>query len=186
MVRKNKILTMIVILSLVFTLSGCRKEYGIVGTVPTPNMEYSNETIPPRDHLELSLDLVSHLSSDKRDFVLMFDEWKENETVSELIRVAKNKPIEMELVYLDNYALMGELGFTLPSNDEEITVQPNDVVLFEGNKILICYQQHKGKYTLLTHGKGQAGDNYVGGIQQYYKEILQDKPSKMKIDAYYG
>ena len=73
----------------------------------------------------------------------------------------------------------------LPSNDVEMTVYPNDVVLFEGNKIMICYKQHTGNYTLLTHGKGQAGDMYNGGVNQYYKEVIEDHPDKMRIETYY-
>ena len=50
---------------------------------------------------------------------------------------------------------------------------------------MICYKQHTGNYTLLTHGKGQAGDMYNGGVNQYYKEVIEDHPDKMRIETYY-
>ena len=152
----SKIFFLVLLSSLAFGLLGCgTKDEDEVwgGTLPPSDMFTTSETEPPRDHLELSLDLV-HVGSDGRDYVLLFDEWEENETVAELMRRTRENPLELDLVYMDDYAIAGELGFTLPSNDVEMTVYPNDVVLFEGNKILICNKQHTGNYKLLTHGKG--------------------------------
>lgn len=188
MSRRKSVFTIVMISSLVFGLLGCRsqnEEDDWGGTRPPSDTTETGETEPPRDHMELSLDMVRHISSNERDFELLFFEWEESETVTELIRMTKDNPIELDLVYMDDYALAGELPFELPSNDVKMTVYPNDVVLFEGNKILICYEKHTGNYTLLTHGKGQAGDMFDGGVRQFYKEVIDAHPGKMRIEICY-
>ena len=188
MSRRKRVFTIVLITTIVFGLLGCRSQEEEVwgGTRPPTDITESSETEPPRDHMELALDMVQHSFSDDRDYMLLFDEWEENETVAELIRKTKDHPIELDLVYMDDYAIAAELPFELPSNDSEMTVYPNDVVLFEGNKIMICYAKHTGNYTLLTHGKDQAGEMYAGGVSQFYKEVIEAHPGKMKIMSYYA
>lgn len=42
---------------------------------------------------------------------------------------------------------VGELGFSLPSQDERITTAPGDVVLYQGDSIVIFYGSNSWAYT---------------------------------------
>ena len=46
---------------------------------------------------------------------------------------------------------VGYLGHELPSQDEEITTSPGDIVLYQGNQIVIFYDSNTWSYTPLGH-----------------------------------
>ena len=45
----------------------------------------------------------------------------------------------------------GALGFTLPRSDRQTTTQPGDIVLYQGNQIVIFYGSNTWNYTRLGH-----------------------------------
>lgn len=61
---------------------------------------------------------------------------------------------------------VGSLGTTLPKNDTQITTQPGDVILYQGNQITIYYDNNTWNFTRL----GKVQDL----TQQQLKEILGD------------
>lgn len=44
---------------------------------------------------------------------------------------------------------VGELGFSLPANDERITTEAGDIMLYQGDKIVIFYGSNTWEYTRL-------------------------------------
>lgn len=46
---------------------------------------------------------------------------------------------------------MGPLGSELPTQDAPITTEPGDVVLYQGNQIVIFYGTNSWSYTPLAH-----------------------------------
>lgn len=59
---------------------------------------------------------------------------------------------------------VGALGHELPRNDEYITTEPGDVILYQGDQITIYYDVNSWDFTRL--GK------VIGRSQQELKEIL--------------
>lgn len=58
------------------------------------------------------------------------------------------------MLKLDPYLDNGRIAFldnTLTINDQMINTTSGDIVLFEGNKIIIFYGNYTGSYTLLGH-----------------------------------
>ena len=51
---------------------------------------------------------------------------------------------------------VGPLGTTLPTNDERITTEPGDVILYQGNQITIYYDTNTWSFTRLGKVQGMA------------------------------
>lgn len=50
-----------------------------------------------------------------------------------------------------DFEKVGALGFTLPRSDNRTTTQPGDIVLYQGNQIVIFYGSNTWDYTRLGH-----------------------------------
>lgn len=50
-----------------------------------------------------------------------------------------------------DFEKVGALGFTLPRSDRQTTTQPGDIVLYQGNQIVIFYGSNTWGYTRLGH-----------------------------------
>ena len=50
-----------------------------------------------------------------------------------------------------NFEKVGDLPWELPTNDEEITTKPGDLILYQGNKITVYYDENTWNFTKLGH-----------------------------------
>lgn len=64
---------------------------------------------------------------------------------------------------------VGSLGTSLPTNDENITTQPGDVILYQGNQITIYYGTNTWSFTRLGKVQGMTGEEL--------EEVLGDAPT---------
>ena len=48
-----------------------------------------------------------------------------------------------------NFEKVGPLGTNLPRNDEPITTEPGDIILYQGNQITIYYDVNSWNFTML-------------------------------------
>ena len=62
---------------------------------------------------------------------------EENSSSESLIEKLKEKDIIIEAHDYGNFEKVGNLGFDLPTNDKQITTQPGDVILYQGNQITV-------------------------------------------------
>ena len=46
-----------------------------------------------------------------------------------------------------NFEKVGPLGYTFPRNDEEITTQPGDLILYQGSNLCIYYDTNSWNFT---------------------------------------
>lgn len=67
-----------------------------------------------------------------------------NETVSTLL---KHLPLTIEMEDYSGFKKVGSLGMKLPSNDRQMTTNPGDIVLYNGNQIVIFYGSNSWSYT---------------------------------------
>ena len=61
-----------------------------------------------------------------------------------------------------NFEKVGDLGITLPRNDETISTKEGDLILYLGNKLCLYYNQNTWNFTKLGHIKDTT----------YLKEVL--------------
>ena len=59
-------------------------------------------------------------------------------------------PVTVSLHAYGGFEKVGPLGQSLPANDERITTEPGDVILYQGNQITIYYDQNTWDFTRLA------------------------------------
>lgn len=81
-----------------------------------------------------------------------------NSSTEALIALLKETPITYEAQDYGNFEKVGDIGHTLPQNNEQITTEPGDIILYQGNKICIYYDVNSWNFTRLGKIKnvGQA------------------------------
>ena len=77
-------------------------------------------------------------------------ELEDNTATKELLKKLDND-IEVSLSDYGNFEKVGDLGFNLPTSDTNITTKPGDIVLYQGNNIVIFYGSNTWNYTKLGH-----------------------------------
>ena len=86
--------------------------------------------------------------------ILMIDgeecpvEWEENKSVEALKELC---PLTVKMSMYGGFEQVGSLGESLPQNDEEITTEYGDIVLYSGNQIVVFYGSNSWAYTRLGH-----------------------------------
>lgn len=91
---------------------------------------------------------------------------EDNTSAQAFLDLLAQGDITIQMQDYGNFEKVGSLGTTLPTNDTQITTQPGDVILYQGDQITIYYDTNTWNFTLL--GKVQ------GLTQQQLKEILGD------------
>ena len=75
--------------------------------------------------------------------------WEDNESVESLKELASKGTITIDMSMYGGFEQVGPIGSTLPSNDEKITTESGDIVLYSGNQIVIFYGSNSWAYTRL-------------------------------------
>ena len=80
----------------------------------------------------------------------VFDVKLENNSATQnLIKELKKGNITVNASEYGGFEKVGDLGFSLPTNDENIGTAPGDIVLYQGDKISLFYDSHSWSYTKL-------------------------------------
>ncbi len=120
------------------------------GTTAAPEITTAQpETQPEEQSRELTLS-INGQAVDAR--------WEDNEAVAALKQAAGQSPLNISMSQYGGFEQVGSLGMTLPSNDEQITTSPGDIILYSGNQIVLFYGSNTWAYTRLGKitGKTQA------------------------------
>ena len=72
-----------------------------------------------------------------------------NSATQELVEELKKGNVTVNASEYGGFEKVGELGFSLPTNDENIGTNPGDIVLYQGDKISLFYGSHSWSYTKL-------------------------------------
>ena len=70
-----------------------------------------------------------------------------NSATEELIKILEKEDITINATDYGNFEKIGELGFTLPTSDENMNTKSGDIVLYQGNQISLFYNSHSWSYT---------------------------------------
>lgn len=72
-----------------------------------------------------------------------------NSATQELIKTLEKGNVTVNAKEYGGFEKVGDLGFSLPTNDENMGTQPGDIVLYQGNQISLFYGSHSWSYTKL-------------------------------------
>ena len=73
----------------------------------------------------------------------------ENSSVAALVERLKQGDVIYTANDYGGFEKVGSLGFSLPTNNTEITAQAGDVILYSGNQIVLFYGSNSWSYTRL-------------------------------------
>lgn len=88
----------------------------------------------------------------------------ENSSTQALKELLADGPITINMRDYGNMEKVGGIGTSLPANDEQITTEPGDLILFQGNSFVIYYAPNSWNFTRI----GKIDDV----TQEELKEIL--------------
>lgn len=80
-----------------------------------------------------------------------------NSSAQAVLEILKESDITVDIHDYGNFEKVGSLGSTLPTNDERITTQPGDVILYQGNQITIYYDKNTWNFTRLGKVQNVSG-----------------------------
>lgn len=74
----------------------------------------------------------------------------DNSSAREFQELLAQGPLSVEMADYGGFEKVGALGTTLTRNDTQITTQPGDVILYQGNQITIYYGTNSWNFTRLA------------------------------------
>ncbi|GAB6393095.1 MAG: alpha/beta hydrolase [Treponematales bacterium] len=72
-----------------------------------------------------------------------------NSSTAALLALLKEGPVTIQMHDYGNFEKVGGLGKTLPTNDERITTKSGDLILYQGNALVIYYAPNTWTFTRL-------------------------------------
>lgn len=91
-------------------------------------------------------------------------ELADNTSAQAFAELLREGPVTVQMHDYGNFEKVGPLPASLPENNEQITTEPGDIILYLGNSITVYYDVNTWNFTRL--GKVQ------GITQQELKDIL--------------
>lgn len=76
---------------------------------------------------------------------------EENEAVALFVEMMRENPVSIQMSDYSGFEKVGSLGTSLPVNNSQITTQAGDIVLYNGNQIVLFYGSNSWSYTRLGH-----------------------------------
>ena len=82
---------------------------------------------------------------------------EENVAVSALVEMMRESPVVLQMNDYSGFEKVGPLGTSLPADNSQTTTHAGDIVLYNGNQIVIFYGSNSWSYTRLGHIDDLAG-----------------------------
>ena len=81
-----------------------------------------------------------------------------NSSAEAFLEKIKKNPLTVDMQDYGSFEKVGDLPWSLPTNDEKITTKPGDIILYQGNKITIYYDENTWNFTKLGSINGVTGE----------------------------
>ncbi len=85
-------------------------------------------------------------------------ELADNSSVNALKEMLAEGSITIEMSDYANFEKVGDIGKSLPRNDEQITTEAGDLILYQGNSFVIYYDTNSWNFTRLGKIKDISAD----------------------------
>lgn len=126
-------------------LSSCnstRPTNNETGSSTNENQESENESNEDENEMKLKLEIKDY----EFDVTL-----EENDASHELVEMARNEQITINFEDYGGFEKVAPLGRSLTTDNTRITTKPGDIVLYQGNQIVMFYGSNTWSYTMLGH-----------------------------------
>lgn len=78
-------------------------------------------------------------------------DFESNSSAEAFFEKLKKETVTVDMHDYGSFEKVGDLPWSLPTNDVEITTEPGDIILYQGNKITIYYDKNTWNFTKLGH-----------------------------------
>lgn len=146
---------------------GCTPTVSERDTTPTETQGAPEQTIQSTQNTE---QMTEPISAEERVMYIkaaghtLTVAMEENSSADALLELLRQGDITVNAHDYGNFEKVGSLGVNLPTNDRHISIQPGDVILYQGNQITVYYDSSSWSLTRL--GRVQ------GVTQEKLREIL--------------
>ncbi len=101
----------------------------------------------------------------------------DNDATQQLVSRLQSGDIDVVLDTNGSFEIWGQLGFALPTSNQQITAQPGDVILYGGSNICIFCGTNSWSYTRLGHIDGLSADE----LREFLKIGQNDVAVKLSL-----
>ena len=146
----KKILSLLTVLCLAFSACGNNDDDDVTPVEPQDiiqNVEQQTNTEIPMDKLLITINGKT-LAADFAD----------NSSAKALADALAKSSITYQADDYGNFEKVGDLGQSFPKNDENITTEPGDIILYQGHNLCIYYAQNTWSFTRIAKIKGISKD----------------------------
>ena len=84
--------------------------------------------------------------------------WEDNLSVEALRALCAQGPLTIQLHTFGGFEQVGDIGFSLPRDDEQTTTKAGDIVLYAGDQMVVFCGSNTWAYTRLGHITDQTAD----------------------------
>lgn len=146
-----------VVLALTALLAGCggqaEPERNSVAQVQIPLSEPSGTVTEPQSTENTSdeegnKEMKMNVNVGGQNFTATLEQ---NSAVDALVRMLEQDPITLQLSDYAGFEKVGPLGQSLPTSDRQTTTGAGDIVLYQGDQIVMFYGSNSWSYTRLGH-----------------------------------
>ena len=135
---------LLIAVSVCFALAGCADPSGQTGPAESGGNS-STEVLPeqPADGEDREVtEMYIKINGNELKVTLA-----DNQAVDALIGILKNGDITYTADDYGGFEKVGNIGYSLPRNDTQITAHAGDVILYQGNQIVLFYGSNSWSYT---------------------------------------
>ena len=136
-------------LLLCLCLTACGAGQGEPGSEPPRESLLEQETDHAKQDTQAPAEEEPMLKITVGDDVLTAA-FEDNSSAGEFRDLLAQGPVTVEMEDYGGFEKVGPLGTTLTRNDTQITTQPGDVILYQGNQITIYYGTNTWSFTRLA------------------------------------
>lgn len=86
----------------------------------------------------------------------------ENAATEALIELLEENPITIDMRDFGGIEKVGSLGTNLPTSNEQISTNYGDIMLFQGNQLVIFYDSHAWSYTRIGRINDVIQEDLIG------------------------
>ncbi|EDM97713.1 hypothetical protein BACCAP_04572 [Pseudoflavonifractor capillosus ATCC 29799] len=150
--RRDSMARFVCMLLVVLSLTACNVREAPVGspTFPAQSAAPVEETVSPQQSPEAgSSQEEAMLKITVGDYELLAT-FEDNSSAEEFKQLLAQGPVTVEMDDYGGFEKVGSLGTTLTRNDRQITTEPGDVILYQGNQLTIYYGTNTWSFTRLA------------------------------------
>ena len=143
--KKTISFLIVVLFSISVLLAGCGNQEPVQSDKPEQELSVSSqeaENTESESSEEENSEMKMNVNVNGQDFTATLEN---NSAVAALVQMMENGSITLQLDDYAGFEKVGPLGQSLPASDSQTTTQAGDIVLYQGNQIVMFYGSRTAK-----------------------------------------